>query len=720
MALRRSAQRTTTSAASRATASSASGRRSRRRAAGRWPSFERSSTTGFESIETFVKLSAYWHHFCAPQFNSRNVKWLCHFPDMWWCAATGPIVHRGRDELTQRDQEVTISSFVGPAASGPCSQAISRNQPPRSTTDCHGSTQPPRGSRRSRVGANMHLFGSAAAIWPFSSTAPKPAPRQPPRRGNTLPMRKFDPQRSSRRCRASSGSITQWPTRGCKPLPTSSDGDRWTTWSSTTPRLAVQGDGNFGSCAKKLAACWHVCPRVHSLGSVRALVQTNVTGAARASRCASSGGGRTSGRWARASSCSARARGSRRVRRWCCRASARQPSTPPPCSSTRSTARTRTWSTSCRSTSTTASASCRRATCRRRAARSATARRAARGRVGSSSTRAMRTTASRAHPRCDGRRASERRRRRPASPRCRSRRTRRSASSTTCLARGRGRRRAAAAAGAGRRARRDHRLPSRRVGGGGAAGARRLRGGRRGALRPQLRCLSLEGTDHFGQPWRRGGGVPLDKGGTATRAVCADGAAPRRPPRSSQSSCTPTRRRCRCRASTFALELSPPATAAEASPEFFRPERRARLAWLDSTRGHDDDALLRWLPPLADPDGEKRLCAQAPRRCARVAIAPQLGLPGLPTNLTAAGRTLGDLAFAARCADGRTARVSKVGSHGFEWTNPARRAYEALGSSAVLAGARGRSCTAARVWAAARRSSRWRRRARWRTTALST
>ena len=56
---------------------------------------------GFESIETFVKLSAYWHHFCMPQFNSRNVKWLCHFPDMWWCAATGPIVHRGRGELAR-------------------------------------------------------------------------------------------------------------------------------------------------------------------------------------------------------------------------------------------------------------------------------------------------------------------------------------------------------------------------------------------------------------------------------------------------------------------------------------------------------------------------------------------------------------------------------------------------------------------------------------------
>ena len=45
------------------------------------------------------------------------MKWLCHFPDMWWCAATGPIVHRGRDELTQRDQEVT-TVLVGPAALG--------------------------------------------------------------------------------------------------------------------------------------------------------------------------------------------------------------------------------------------------------------------------------------------------------------------------------------------------------------------------------------------------------------------------------------------------------------------------------------------------------------------------------------------------------------------------------------------------------------------------
>ena len=65
----------------------------------------------------FVRLSKYWHHFCAPQFNSRNVKWLCHFPDMWWCAATGPIVHRGRDELAQRDQEAT-TFLVGPAALG--------------------------------------------------------------------------------------------------------------------------------------------------------------------------------------------------------------------------------------------------------------------------------------------------------------------------------------------------------------------------------------------------------------------------------------------------------------------------------------------------------------------------------------------------------------------------------------------------------------------------
>ena len=61
--------------------------------------------TGFESIETFVRLSAYWHHFCMPQFNSRNVKWLCHFPDMWWCAATGPIVHRGRDELAREEAQ---------------------------------------------------------------------------------------------------------------------------------------------------------------------------------------------------------------------------------------------------------------------------------------------------------------------------------------------------------------------------------------------------------------------------------------------------------------------------------------------------------------------------------------------------------------------------------------------------------------------------------------
>ena len=57
--------------------------------------------TGFESLHTFTRLSAYWHHFCTPQFNARNVKWLCHFPDMWWCAATGPIVHRGRDELAR-------------------------------------------------------------------------------------------------------------------------------------------------------------------------------------------------------------------------------------------------------------------------------------------------------------------------------------------------------------------------------------------------------------------------------------------------------------------------------------------------------------------------------------------------------------------------------------------------------------------------------------------
>ena len=64
--------------------------------------------TGFESIETFVKLSAYWHHFCMPQFNSRNVKWLCHFPDMWWCAATGPIVHRGRDELARDIHRPTV------------------------------------------------------------------------------------------------------------------------------------------------------------------------------------------------------------------------------------------------------------------------------------------------------------------------------------------------------------------------------------------------------------------------------------------------------------------------------------------------------------------------------------------------------------------------------------------------------------------------------------
>ena len=40
-----------------------------------------------------------------PQFNSRNVKWLCHFPDMWWCAATGPIVHRGRDELAREEAD---------------------------------------------------------------------------------------------------------------------------------------------------------------------------------------------------------------------------------------------------------------------------------------------------------------------------------------------------------------------------------------------------------------------------------------------------------------------------------------------------------------------------------------------------------------------------------------------------------------------------------------
>ena len=73
--------------------------------------------TGFESLHTFTRLSAYWHHFCAPQFNSRNVKWLCHFPDMWWCAATGPIVHRGRDELAERDQEAT-TFLVGPAALG--------------------------------------------------------------------------------------------------------------------------------------------------------------------------------------------------------------------------------------------------------------------------------------------------------------------------------------------------------------------------------------------------------------------------------------------------------------------------------------------------------------------------------------------------------------------------------------------------------------------------
>ena len=125
----------------------------------------------------------------------------------------------------------------------------------------------------------MHLWLGGRE--PFSSTAPKPAPRPPPRRANPLPMRKFDPQRFKSTLPRRSTSITQQPTCGCKPLPTSSDGDRWTTWSSTTPRLAVQGDGKFGSCAKKLAACWHVCPRVHSLGSVRALVQTNVTGCAR-------------------------------------------------------------------------------------------------------------------------------------------------------------------------------------------------------------------------------------------------------------------------------------------------------------------------------------------------------------------------------------------------------------------------------------------------------
>ena len=61
--------------------------------------------TGFESLHTFTRLSAYWHHFCAPQFNARNVKWLCHFPDMWWCAATGPIVHRGRDELAREEAD---------------------------------------------------------------------------------------------------------------------------------------------------------------------------------------------------------------------------------------------------------------------------------------------------------------------------------------------------------------------------------------------------------------------------------------------------------------------------------------------------------------------------------------------------------------------------------------------------------------------------------------
>ena len=116
------------------------------------------------------------------------------------------------------------------------------------------------------------------------------------------------------------------------------------------------------------------------------------------------------------------------------------------------------------------------------------------GRVASSSIRAMATTASRSTPRCDGRRAPAAAAP-PASSRCRSRRTRRSASSTIASRVGAAARAAAAAGAPGARGEtivfqvRVAAAPLVLVGYAAVDAP---------ALRPQLRCLSLEGTDHFG------------------------------------------------------------------------------------------------------------------------------------------------------------------------------------------------------------------------------
>ena len=497
-----------------------------------------------------------------------------------------------------------------------------------------------RAPRISRVCGRRHaMILSASGIGPrplavqldraeacaASTAAPRQHPAHAQIRSATLQVDAATPR---------AGSITQQPTRAANRFPPRATAQRWTTWSSTTRAARRPGRRQFRQLRQEARRVLAAAREVHSLGSVRALVQTNVRGCARVEvrvewrrqdhRPLGKGivvdHGACSGKQTSAEVVLSGKRASTfhtatvlidaldgedtyviyflpfNIDNGLGKLSARY--LPPP-----------------------------RGAQRHGAAGCAGTRRV-------DSIRAMRTTASRSTPRCDGRRAPSGGggggRRRAAA----SRRTRRSASPPRAAAslkqRSHRRRRWCTAARA-----RVSRL--RGVGGGGAAGARRLCGRRRAGA-PPAAALPQPRRHRPRRPWRRGGGVPLDKGGTATLWF-RDGPPPRRPAPTSQSSCTPTRRRCSLAARTFASSCRRHAAAAEASPEFFRPERRARLAWLDSTRGHDDDALRAGCRRSGSRSrGEKRLCAQAPRRCARVAIAPLLGLPGLPTNLTAAGR----------------------------------------------------------------------------------
>ena len=244
-----------------------------RRAAGRWTRL-RDPQDRLESIEMFVAAQgrSTGTTLRAAAVHPRNVEVAAPLPRHVVVRGDGPLDRTAGGTSRARDQEAT-TFLNGPKASwglALTSTALEINPLFLPSRFCSFTDTVPTGENasRSRLARRRH-DGSLAHARFGRSARPRPSRRrvQPPRRANPLPMRTFDPQRlkspppGARLARSLRGSDVRLQAAAHVERRQPADD---VVADDAAAFAAVQGDGNFGSCAKKLAACWHVCPRAHS------------------------------------------------------------------------------------------------------------------------------------------------------------------------------------------------------------------------------------------------------------------------------------------------------------------------------------------------------------------------------------------------------------------------------------------------------------------------